>query len=191
MIYSERHKSLGEKMMKLRPFVLALALIAPASIAVAQDDDIASKIINDPGAPEVRGAKAKLVNDPNAQGGKALRVTVAKKGANAWDSVVESAVKKPIKAGDQLILAFQARLHQGDGGATTGTLPYNAVQLSAAPYSSVVQGSADIGPEWELQEIKGKADKDHAAGTAKVTIHLGNAKQTVDLGPIVLLNMGQ
>ena len=177
-------------MMKLGHIALVLALMAPAGIAAAQDDS-ASKIINDPGAPEVRGAKAKLVNDAKAQGGKALRVTVAKKGANAWDSVVESAVKKPIKAGDQLILAFQARLQQGDGGATTATLPYNAIQLSAAPYSSVVQGSADIGAEWKLQQIKGKAAKDYAAGTAKVTIHLGNAKQTVDFGPIIVLNMGQ
>lgn len=176
--------------MKLGHLALALLLMTPAAISAAQDD-IASKIINDPGAPVIRGAKAKLIDDANVQGGKALRVTVAKKGVNAWDSVVESAVKKPIKAGDQLILAFQARLQQGDGGATTVTLPYNAIQLSAAPYSSVVQGSVDIGTEWKLQQIKGKADKDYAADTVKATIQLGNAKQTVDLGPIIILNMGQ
>lgn len=177
--------------MKLGHFALALVLMAPAGIAAVQDDEIASKIINDPGAPEVRGARAKLVNDANVQGGKALRVTVAKKGVNFWDSVVDSMVKKPIKAGDELILAFQARLQQGDGGATTVTLPFNAIQLSTAPYSTVVSGTADVGAEWKLQQIKGKADKDYAADTVKATIHLGTAKQTVDLGPIIVLNMGQ
>lgn len=176
--------------MKFRTLTLACAVaIAPAAQVGAAQDDIADKIINDPGAPDVRGAKAKLVDDAKAQGGKALRVTVAKKGANPWDSVVESAVSKPIKAGDSIILAFQARLEKGD--AATATLPYNAIQLSAAPYSAVISGTADIGPEWKLQQIKGKADKDYAAGTVKATIQLGNARQTVDLGPVMVVNMGQ
>jgi hypothetical protein len=55
----------------------------------------------------------------------------------------------------------------------------------------VIGGPADIGPEWKTVEIKGKADKDYAAGSLSVGIQLATSKQTVDLGPIVVLDLGQ
>lgn len=173
----------------MRGLVACLLAVAPAA-AVAQAD-LASRIANDPGAPEIIGAKGKLVDDAAAQGGKALRVTVAKKGANVWDSAVESSINKPVKAGDRIVLMFEARLEKIEGDAGSATLPYSAIQLKAAPYTGVLSGPATIGPEWKPQRIEGKADKDYAAGALKATIHLGNAKQTVDFGPIVVLNMGQ
>jgi hypothetical protein len=164
--------------------------LAPLSAAVGQED-LASKIVNDPAAPALNGAKGKLIDDSAVQGGKALRVTVAKKGANNWDSVVESAILKPVKAGDRLVIAFNARLEKGEGGATAAAIPYVAVQLKAAPYTGIVSGQAAIGPEWAFHKIEGKADKDYPAGALKATIQIGNAKQVIDLGPIVVLNLGQ
>jgi hypothetical protein len=171
-------------------FALALGcafaglLLAPVA---AQD----LNIINDPGAPQVQGASGRLRDDAAVQGGKALRVVVRGKGANPWDVAVETALTKPVKAGDQLLFAFWARLEKGEGGATTTTLPYNAVQVSAAPYTTLFTGPAEIGPEWKMDEVRGKADADHAAGTLKATIHLATAAQTVDLGPIFVVNLGQ
>jgi hypothetical protein len=171
-------------------FALALGcafaglLLAPVA---AQD----LNIINDPGAPQVQGASGRLRDDAAVQGGKALRVVVRGKGANPWDVAVETALTKPVKAGDQLLFAFWARLEKGEGGATTTTLPYNAVQVSAAPDTPLFTGPAEIGPEWKMVEVRGKADADHAAGTLKATIHLATAAQTVDLGPIFVVNLGQ
>jgi hypothetical protein len=39
--------------------------------------------------------------------------------------------------------------------------------------------------------VKGKADKDYPAGALNVSLHLATAKQTVDLGPVFVLDMGQ
>ena len=167
-----------------------LLVVAPVAAVVAQPD-LASRIANDPGAPQVNGAKAKLVDDAAVQGGKALRVAVAKKGQNNWDSVVESSINKPVKTGDKLVLMFEARLEKIDGGATSATIPYAAIQLKAAPYTSVISGQAPIGAEWKPHRIEGRADRDYAADALKATIQLGNAKQTVDFGPVVVLNMGQ
>jgi len=172
----------------MKRFALALGcafaglLLAPA---VAQD----LNIINDPGAPQVQGAPGRLRDDPGVQGGKALRIVVHAKGANPWDVAVESPVNKPIKAGDNLLFAFWARLEKGEGGAAT--LPYNAVQATAAPYAALFSGPAEITSEWKMVEVRGKADADHAAGTLKATIHLATAAQTVDLGPIFVVNLGQ
>ena len=174
----------------MKRFALALGcafaalLLAPA---VAQD----LNIINDPGAPQINGASGRLRDDPAVQGGKALRVVVRGKGANPWDVAVESALTQPVKAGDELLLAFWARLEKGEGGTTTATLPYNAVQLSAAPYTALFSGPAEVGSEWKLHEVRGKAAADQGAGTLKATIHLATAAQTVEFGPIFVVNLGQ
>ena len=153
--------------------------------------DLAKQIVNDPSAPEVNGAKASLVDDPRAQGGKALRVAVSKKGANPWDATVGGPINKPIARGDRLLLLFSARLEKGENGAATATLPYNAIQLGAAPYSTIVSGPAQIGPEWKDFQVTGTADGNYSAGQLKVTIQLATAKQTVDFGPIVVLDRGK
>jgi hypothetical protein len=174
----------------MKRFALALGcavawlLLAPAA---AQD----LNIINDPGAPQVQGASGRLRDDPAVQGGKALRVVVRSKGANAWDVAVQTPITQPVKAGDKLLLAFWVRLEKGEGGATTATLPYNAVQQSAAPFTALFSGAAEISPEWKLHEVRGTAAADHGAGTLNATIHLASAAQTVDLGPIFVVNLGQ
>lgn len=174
----------------MRWIAACLLAIMPTAAVVAQAD-LASRIINDPSAPEVNGAKAKLVDDAAAQGGKALRVAVAKKGKNNWDSVVESSINKPVKAGDKLVLTFEARLEKGEGDATSATIPHSAVQLKAEPYTSIVAGPVTVGPEWKMHKIEGRADKNYPADALKATIQIGNAKQTIDFGPVVVLNMGQ
>ena len=174
----------------MKRFALALVgALAGLLFAPAMAQDL--NIINDPGAPAVVGASGRLRDDPGVQGGKALRVVVRGKGANAWDIAVESPVTQPVKAGDQLLLAFWARLEKGEGGAATTTLPYNAVQMSAAPFTALFTGPVEIGPEWKLHEVRGRADADHAAGTLNAAIHLATAAQTVELGPIFVVNLGQ
>jgi hypothetical protein len=169
---------------------VAAVLVAAPFSALAQDD-VARQIVNDPTGPEVNGAKAALVDDAKAEGGKALRVQVPKKGANPWDSTVGGPIKKPISRGDHLVVLYSARLEKGENGATTATLPYTALQLTAAPYSTIIQGSADIGPEWKQFQVTGVSNANYKPGELKVTIQLATAKQTVDLGPIIVLDRGQ
>jgi hypothetical protein len=53
-----------------------------------------------------------------------------------------------------------------------------------------VNDSAEIGPDWKLVQVKGKADKDYPAGALNVTIHVATARQTIDFGPVIALDMG-
>jgi hypothetical protein len=168
----------------------ALLAVAPVAASAQDADDLAKRIVNDPSSPQVSGAKAALRDDPQVQGGKALRIQVARKGQNPWDATVGGPIAKPVKAGDKLVMVFSARLEKGESGSTT-TLPYNAVQLASAPYSTVISGSNEIGPGWKQLQVTGKADRDYPANALKVTIQLAAAKQTVDFGPIIVLDMGQ
>lgn len=179
-------------MVSKRLVAAALLIAAPVARIAAQDgSDLAKQIVNDPSAPDVNGAKASLVDDPKVEGGKALRVQVPRKGNNPWDSTVGGAIKKPIAKGDRLVLLFSARLEKGENGATTATLPYNAIQLAAEPYSTVMTGSGQIGPEWKDFQVTGVSDANYPANALKVTIQLATAKQTVDFGPIVVLDRGK
>jgi hypothetical protein len=163
---------------------------APPTLATLDPATIASKIVNDPGAPEVRGTKAKLIDDPKVLGGKAMRLQIPRKGQNPWDISVNSALKKPVKAGDTLLLVFPARLEKGENGAITATLPWNSVSLTSPPWSGVIGGPTGIGPEWKTVEIKGRADKDYAPGALAAGIQLATAQQTVDIGPVIVLDLG-
>ena len=96
-----------------------------------------------------------------------------------------------MKAGDKLLLAFWARLEKGEDGAATAILPFTGVQVSSPPYPSVFNEAVQVGRAWKLHQVKGTADKDYAAGSLGVSIHLANAKQTIDLGPVFVVNMGQ
>jgi hypothetical protein len=187
--------------MKVRlAIVVAVAAVAAAAmpyVAAAQDsaDDIVKQIVNRPPvtAWAIQGisGKPKVRDDPAVQYGKAVRVDVPGKGENPWSIAASNPIDKPVKAGDNLVLAFWARLEKGENGATSATLPYNAVQMSHDPYTAVFSGPATIGPEWKMVEIRGKANRAYGAGELNVSIHLATAKQVVDLGPVFVLDTGQ
>jgi hypothetical protein len=173
--------------------VAFLALAGAARPAVAADNNQVIEAVGpadvrvdgQQGAPEIR-------KDPAVQGGKALRVHVAAKGANPWDISVGVPVVKPIKAGHRLLLAFYAKVVEGPDGAATVTLPFNAVQLAAAPYTPLLSGPVDIGKDWPAQpySVIGVADRDYKAGEVGITFQVATAKQVLDFGPVFLIDLG-
>jgi hypothetical protein len=175
-------------------FGAAVAACALAQALPAQDD-LLNKIINRPPvtAWHIDGISGKptVRNDPAVQYGKAVRVDVPGKGANPWAIAASNPIDKPVKAGDNLVLAFWARLEKGENGATTATLPYNAIQMAGAPYKAVFTGPVTIGSDWKMVKVEGKADHAYAGGQLNVSIHLATGKQIVDLGPVFVLDMGQ
>ncbi|MDB5691404.1 MAG: hypothetical protein JWO81_467 [Alphaproteobacteria bacterium] len=174
-------------------FVAAAAL--PYALQAQGGDDILDKVINRPPVSAWRidglGGKPAVRNDAAVQGGKAVRVEVPGKGEHPWSVFASNPIDKPVKAGDNLVLAFWARLEKGENGATSTTLPSNAVQMSSEPYTALFSQPVTLGPEWKMYEVKGKADRAYAGGTLNVSLHLATAKQVIDLGPVFVLDMGQ
>ncbi|MBC9034699.1 hypothetical protein IAG41_20105 [Sphingomonas sp. JC676] len=162
-----------------------------AAVPAAAQDDIAKQIINEPspaaftiyGLPE----KPKVRKDASVQGGQALRVAVPGKGATPYAVGLSAPVKKAIRKGDKLVLAFWARFDKAEG--TSVTIANVSVQLATAPYTSFFAKGVDIGPEWKLYSVEGVADRDYAAGELAVAMHLATGKQVIDLGPIFLLDL--
>ena len=180
--------------------LLAMTALPPAPAAAQQqasaEDDILSHVISVPNPRAYRvdgtqnGAQSQVRNDSSVQGGKALRVQVPARSTQTWDTAVAVPINRAVHAGDNLVLAFWARLEQGDNGATTASLPYNSVQLSAAPYTAMFSGGVTVTGQWQMFEIHGQAARDYAAGALNVSIHLATGHQTIDIGPVFLLDMG-
>ena len=170
---------------------------APAAAQQSSADDILSHVISVPNPRAYRvdgtqaGAQSQVRNDASVQGGKALRVQVPGRSEQAWTTAVSVPINRAVHSGDHLVLAFWARLEQGDNGATTASLPYNAVQLSAAPYTAVFSGGVTVTPQWQMFEINGQANRDYPADSVNVAIHLATGHQTIDIGPVFVLDMGQ
>jgi len=188
--------------MRIKAWIACLVVLAGGGApAVAQQsgsaDDILNHVISVPNPRAYRvdgtqnGAQSSVRNDGSVQGGKALRVQVPGRSAQTWDTAVAVPINRAVHAGDQLILAFWARLEQGENGATTATLPYNSVQLAAAPYTALFSGPVTVTPQWQMFEIHGQATRDYTADALNVSIHLATGRQTIDIGPVFVLDMGQ
>ncbi|GAA4816690.1 hypothetical protein GCM10023232_10900 [Sphingosinicella ginsenosidimutans] len=188
--------------------LVALCLAATAVAALAQQqpaqaqqaapqpgsaEDIAQRIISvpNPRGFAVIGAQGQIRDDAGVQGGHALRIPVPGRSDQPWSVSVSVPINRAVHAGDNLILAFWARLETGENGAETTVLPFNAVQLASAPYTAIFNGPLTISHNWQIQEIRGRADRDYDAGAINVAIHLATARQVVDIGPVFVVNMGQ
>jgi len=173
-----------------------LAAIAAAALSLTgpahAQDNIEDKIINLP-APAtftVYGMRdtPKPRKDASAQGGQALRIVVPGGSDKPYTIGLISQITKPVKKGDQLVLAFWGRKVKGD--APTAKVANVQVSLAKAPYSTVFRGEAEVGPEWKLFDVKGAADRDYAAGEIVATLHLATGDHTIDIGPVFVLDMG-
>ena len=181
----------------MRPGLLAALcltlLAAPPAATAAQDAaGVAERLINDPRVealqPYGQPIPPVVRVDKGVQFGKALRVRL-KGGKEFWRIGVVTPVLKPVKKGDQIVIAFWARASGTENGAP-GRI--GRVQLEATPViRTIFEQAFDIGPEWKMYQLKGVADRDYAPGALNAAMHLDAAKQVLDLGPLFVLNYGQ
>lgn len=184
--------------MKLRVALVLAALAVPgiaAAPAVAQTAPAKEpEILNNP-LPEgfqVLGITPapKPRKDPNVQEGKAMRIKATGSG-DPWSIGINIPIQAPVKAGDKLVMLYWARVETPEEGKTTARISAAQIQLAAEPYTALFGAPAEVGPEWKLYEVRGKADKDYAARILGVSLHLNTGKHVIDIGPVAVLNYGQ
>lgn len=162
--------------------------MAPAMVRA--EDDIASKIINNPN-PEsfnIYGLKDKkqVVRDKNVQWGKALKVPVLSKGQNPWDIGMSSGVSRAIKAGDKIVTMAYLRVENAEDGAGLVNI---SLGLAQAPYTALVSKTVALSAEWKPHIMETVADKDYDKDTLNYGIQFAHMKQTVFVGPVFVIDM--
>ena len=65
------------------------------------------------------------------------------------------------------------------------------MQVSSGSYDAIIEDVVAITNSWNRYVVQGVSPADHPKGTAALAVHLGQAKQTIDLGPSFVLDMGQ
>ena len=170
--------------------IVALAGLALAPCAFAEEDIWTRTINNDtngvwhvqPDKPKARDVKA-----PGIPGDLALRVK-ARKGTNPWDVQATSPINGgAINEGDVVMVLIHLRAEEpAAGGSSLGI----RVQLAGAPYTSTMDFSASISGAWQTYCAHRVASATLPAGKSNVNIHLANAMQVIDLGPVFVFNFG-
>jgi len=131
-------------------------------------------------------AKIKAVKDKDVPGGQAAEVKISRKGKNPWDAGVSGPIAGAVQAGDTLLMSYWAKTVKGDGVITNAGL-----QQNSAPYTALAAQPARPGTDWQQYYIVAKADRDYAGGEAGYSFQLAGARQTVRLGPVLVLNLGK
>jgi hypothetical protein len=185
----------GESMIRHSLAWLAFYLmLIPIQAAQAQDDNILDKLVNVP-SPKSWVAQGmsqwpQAIDDADVQGGQAMRFEIRDKGANPWSVSANVSITKPIKAGDVMLFAFWARAEVPLAGQTTASIPGIRIQETKAPYGTIAQDAAAVTGKWAMYYASGVADKDYKPGSLVATLQLAAGKQTIDLGPVFVLDFG-
>lgn len=175
--------------MKFRIAFITFGCLAFGAMAVAQEDIWTKTINNDsngiwniqPDKP-----KPKYVTVQGIPGERAFRVK-ASKGRNPWDVQASSPIAGAIKEGDVVMLMYYARAAEpAEGGSSLSA----RVQLSAAPYTSVLDMTSAISGEWKSYCAHRVATGSIDAKKGNVSIHLATAEQVIELGPVFVFNFG-
>ncbi|QQV76671.1 hypothetical protein H5J25_14725 [Sphingomonas aliaeris] len=179
--------------------LLGVAAIAAPVVAVAAQADqsaeavFAQRLVNDPRAEALRPygqpIPPEVRSDKTVQFGKALRIPISSAAQDFWRVGIVTPTLKPVKESDRLVVAFWARAQRTEANSP-GKLC--RVQLEATPVvRTIFEQAFDITPEWKMYKISGKADRAYPAGGLNAAFHLACAKQTIDIGPVFILDYGQ
>lgn len=172
--------------------ICLVPLAAPPSTAAQQAPSMADRIVNDPRVdalnPYGLNLPPAIRADKGVQFGKAMRIQLGGH-PDFWRIGVTTPTLKPVKKGDQIVIAFWARAEKTEGGAP-GKI--GRVQLEATPViRAIFEQPFEIGPQWKMYQLKGVADRDYAPRQLNAALHLDAAKQVLDLGPVFILDYGQ
>jgi endoglucanase len=125
------------------------------------------------------------VKDNGVPDGKALEVRT-QKGVNPWDSALTGTLITPIKKGDTLLMSYWAKAVRGPGQIASVGL-----QLADEPYSALKTTPETFGREWKQYYVTVQADRNYRADELGYTLQVAGAAQTLRVGPILVMNLGQ
>ena len=166
---------------------------ARTAALAALDASLPGKLINNPydikWNTEGSDFKEKIVDSKGAPGGMAYSVKVKKSKPNHWDTATRIPMSQNIAKDDVIIVSFWARAAKVRKGKETGKV-VAMLQRTAEPFDSIIEEHMDLGPEWKLHNVAGKAARDYAAEETSMNFNLAKAKQTIEFGQFYIMNLG-
>jgi hypothetical protein len=123
-------------------------------------------------------------------GGKALTVIVPQAG-DPWSVGAVMTNTGAIKMGDVLLLGVWVRATQLPAGATQSRIPLVLLEAQGETKVTIAQATnVAVGPGWTMIYASGIAQANFAAGQSTISLQMGQAQQTLELGPALLFDFG-
>lgn len=135
-------------------------------------------------------SKPSMVEAPTLPGAAAVRLQVRRKGAQPWDAGVSVQLKEGVEAGDRVIAGFYARAQSPAPGRETATVIVR-VQQNGESYDAVIGSTLEVGAEWQFYCVQGPAKRTLGAGALELGLQLASEKQTVEVGPFMVMRGGE
>jgi len=131
-----------------------------------------------------------IVKSEDAPGGMAYQVSVKKRKRNPWDVAIRIPMSTSIEKDDVILMSFWARTVKPQKGNEAGDITVS-IQKNSEPYDSVFNERLDIGKEWKLYSVSGKAGLDYNADKTNINFNLAHAKQKLEFGQFYIMNLGK
>jgi hypothetical protein len=172
-------------------FASNLSAQQPTKELQALDDALPGTLLNDPSDMQWAifgpGVVSKSVRDPSIPGGGgALQITSPKTAKNIFDIGANAPITAAIQPGQKIVVAFYAKTIKADTPDGKGKIGFR-IQQNAAPYPGFGDTVIDIGPEWQLYEIRGTSNIAIKKGLAVAGFQLSGAKQIIQIGQTIVV----
>jgi len=122
------------------------------------------------------------INDPKVEGGKAVEAQTTGTGG-IWEVAAIHPIDGGIAKGDHVVASVWVK----------SDVPAKVVfriEARAASRDRVSDRFIDIGTAWSQQTLDFVASDNYPAGTTQVALLLNSGKQTIDLGPVSVVDKG-
>jgi hypothetical protein len=147
-------------------------------------------LINDPASFDWQyyGANAthKTVPAKGMPGDSAMQFTISTASVNAYDNGANVPISGAVTENDVMIIAVLARTISAETPDGLGKLGLR-VQQNSAPYPGFGEHILAVGPNWKLFQLRTRATISVPAGKAAIGLHLGGAKQVIEIGRVYVL----
>lgn len=138
---------------------------------------------------DVETAASSVISTTNAPFARALRIEVKQQTSPAWKvQLAAPSSILPVKKGDVLFVSFQTRCAASDDESGRGRVFATLQQTQT--YDSLVSTHASPGREWTVYTLKTEATRDYDTAHLELVFHLGNCRQTIEIGGIAAADLG-
>ena len=149
------------------------------------------RLINTVNAPESwalygPGLASKSVEARGTPGLSALQVSVPGKAEHPYDLGINVPINEALEEGDILNVAVLARTVSTESPDGLGRITLR-VQKNADGYPGFGENVVTVGPTWKLIQLRTQARLDIPKGLGAVALHLGHAKQVLEIENVYVL----
>lgn len=134
--------------------------------------------------------KPKYDYDSDIVGGAAMLVNVKRTSKRASDQGAVTSTVEDFRKGDIICLTFWARIGEKSNSSEAFRLPAIGLQGASEPYPTVFEQSVDLTEDWSHFSYPFKATHSFNKGEAQIYFHYGNIKQSFEIGPVYMFNLG-